>query len=242
MPAKRILAFSSSRVGKSGYLETVVPVVKKFLGYAQLNIAFVPFASLGSAEEYISMVSKAFAAPNLSFKLIDATNGLQTLNSCNAIMIGGGNTFKLLHDLYAFNLLEVIKSKVENGVPYIGWSAGSNITGQTISTTNDMPIIEPASFKALNFYPFQLNPHYINEVIDGHNGETRDQRLIEFCTLNPTVPIVGLPEGTFLQLENNVLVYKGISQGSFFINNGSSGTIKSGIEPSTNLSYLLLTQ
>jgi len=132
-------------------------------------------------------------------------DAVTAVNNAKAIVIGGGNTFHLLHQLYENDLLSAINEKVNLGIPYIGWSAGSNVAGTSICTTNDMPIIEPSSFTALNLVPFQLNPHYTDFNPPGHNGETREQRLAEFMVINPEMPIVGIVEGSALKLKNDKL-------------------------------------
>jgi len=132
-------------------------------------------------------------------------DAVTAVNNAKAIVIGGGNTFHLLHQLYENDLLSAINEKINLGIPYIGWSAGSNVAGTTICTTNDMPIIEPRSFTALNLVPFQLNPHYTDFNPPGHNGETREQRLAEFMVINPEMPIVGIVEGSALKLVDDKL-------------------------------------
>ncbi len=214
---KRILAFSSSREGNGTYLETAAPVIENFLGKEQLNIAFIPFASVDTNyENYTSKVKAALKITPYIIHTANTTNAASVIDKADAIMVGGGNTFKLLHDLYSLEILEIIKEKINTGTPFIGWSAGSNITGATICTSNDMPIINPGNFTALSFFPFQINPHYYNQPISGFNGETRDQRLAEFLQLNPSKKIIALPEGTALLLENNQLKIIGISNALLF--------------------------
>ena len=129
---------------------------------------------------------------------------------------------------------------MNSGLPYIGWSAGANITGLSISTTNDMPIIEPRSFKSFGFLPFQINPHYINVKPDGHNGETRDERLAEFLKVQPTIPIVGLPEGTALRLDQGQLQLLGqVPAVLFTIEQTTEKITKVQIELEASLSHLL---
>jgi dipeptidase E len=213
----KVLAISSSRVGGGGFLEKAVPLVVDFIGNKSLNIAFVPFASVQkNYEEYRAMVKQAFVSLPYSINTVFPFNGKSVIENSDVIMIGGGNTFKLLHDIYDQDLFETIVNKVKSGIPYIGWSAGANIAGRSISTTNDMPIIQPRSFTSFGFFPFQINPHYINQSIEGLHGETRDQRIEEFITMNPVIPVVGIPEGTALKLQDGVLRFIGDNEGVLF--------------------------
>lgn len=241
MPLIRILVFSSSRVGNSGYLEAAAPFIKDFLGKGTMSIAFIPFASVDqNYEAYLSKVKEGLAGINHMINIVQGDNAKSILSQSDVIMVGGGNTFKLLHDIYHHQLLDIIRDKVNAGTPYIGWSAGSNITGPTIGTTNDMPIIEPKSFNALGLFPFQINPHYISLKAEGHNGETRDQRLEEFININPGVPVVCLPEGTALHLEGHTLSFVGLTAGVLFQDGGRGGSlIRKEIKPGEEISFLL---
>jgi dipeptidase E len=236
---RRILALSSSRVGNSGYLEKALPLIKDFLGHHPLQIAFVPFAFVNKdTSSLVNSIRQAFSELPHTITEVTMDNGKEVMKDADVIMVSGGNTFKLLHDLYASGLLDVIRQKVNAGAPYIGWSAGSNITGATICTTNDMPIIGPQSFTALGFFPFQINPHYYNVVIEGFNGETRDDRLGEFLQLNPLANVVCLPEGTALLLEKGILKLTGDRAG-VIMNKEKTGIQKVEIQPGTDISTLL---
>jgi dipeptidase E len=237
---RRILALSSSTVGSSGYLEKAMPAIMDFLGKGSLRIAFIPFAFVDdNKSSLVNNVKQAFIRSSCQVDEVTVSNGAGIVQNADVIMVSGGNTFKLLHDLYETGLLNLIKEKVNAGIPYIGWSAGSNITGATICTTNDMPIIEPQSFKALAFFPFQINPHYYNVVTPGFNGETRDQRLEEYIKLNPGTPVIGLPEGTALLLEAGKLRLTGDTNGIRFGSQNGELT-KQPIEPGEDISQLLV--
>ena len=239
MSQNRILAFSSSRVDNGAYLETAVPIIKELLGDAMLQIAFIPFASVDNDfDTYTAKVKKGLETLPYTLTTVTPNNAAETIAKANAIIVGGGNTFKLLHDIYYLKLLDNIRDSINRGVPYIGWSAGSNILGPTIGTTNDMPVIEPKSFNALGLLPFQINPHYNNFKPLGHNGETRDERLEEFIKLNPGVPIVGLPEGTGLRLLNGKLQVIGVLPAVLFTGD-ETGMIKKQINVNEDLTFLL---
>jgi dipeptidase E len=240
MPSKKILALSSSRSGDSGYLETALPIIREFLGENKLKIAFIPFAFVDSYEDYFSRVKEALKSLGHQINVVLPEIAKKVIEESDCLMVGGGNTFKLLHDLYQLNLIDVIRNKIDNGTPYIGWSAGANILGPTISTTNDMPVIEPKSFNALGLFPFQINPHYFNQKQEGFNGETRDQRIEEFLKMNTGIPVIGLPEGTFLILKNEVVRFEGkIAAALFQSEKNVDGNFKNEVLPGAALSFLL---
>ena len=190
-----LLLLSNSRNPDSGYLEHALPWFSDFLSGAK-TLAFVPYAAITFGyDEYEEAVSDALG-DLVEVRSVHRGNPSEVVEECDAVAVGGGNTFHLLHQLYHFGLIERIRAAVSAGKPYCGWSAGSNIASPTIRTTNDMPIIEPPSFDALDFVPFQINPHYLDAHPDKHMGETREQRLLEFATVNPDVPVIGLREGS----------------------------------------------
>ena len=237
---KNILALSSSRVGDGGYLKEASLLISRFLEASPLQIAFVPFASVDDDyHQYGALVSEALRTLGHTINVVGAVDAAATLQQADVIMIGGGNTFKLLHNLYSYDLMRVIKDKVHSGTPYIGWSAGANLTGLTIGTTNDMPIIQPESFDALQFFPFQINPHYINLKYPGFHGETRDQRIEEYLQLNKNATVIGLPEGTALQLQQAKLQFLGGVAGTLFQMTKREGILKKEIQSGDDLTFLL---
>jgi len=229
----QVLMLSSSRVGTEDYLQHALPMLNNFLPEIT-ELLFIPFAGVSvSWDDYTTKVQEAL--PDYQIKGIHQfSNASQALETAQAIVVGGGNTFNLLNELYQQNLLETVKKHVSQGTPYVGWSAGSNICGNSIRTTNDMPIIQPPSFDALNLVPFQLNPHYTDYQPPGHNGETRAQRIEEFCILNPMMPVIGIREGSALLLQGDSLVLKGELDGVAF-----EGISQSVIKPDQNLSMYL---
>ncbi len=228
-----VLMLSSSRMGSEDYLEHAHPMIMTHLGHCR-DILFIPYAGVTLGwDDYVSKVQQALPELNVT-GIHTVTDPVEAVKSANAIVVGGGNTFNLLHQLYENNLIDVIQEVVANGTPYIGWSAGSNICGMSIRTTNDMPIIEPKSFNALGFVPCQLNPHYTDYQPPNHNGETRDDRLFEFTALNPDTPVLAIREGTALLLSQKRLTLKGNLPGFYF-----SGAEKHAIEPEQDLTEFL---
>lgn len=229
----KILMLSSSRRGNEPYLQHTKAMISTHLG--QINeLLFIPFA--GVTIEWNAYTDKVQAAlPEFNIIGIQQMpDAKAALKQAKAILVGGGNTFNLLNQLYQQDLLTIIQQKVRENTPYIGWSAGSNICGNSIRTTNDMPIIEPPSFAALDLLPLQINPHYSDYMPPGHNGETRAQRIQEFCVLNPKMPVIGIREGSALLRENNRLQLSGELDGILFQGQKTT-TIASG----QDLSFLL---
>lgn len=204
MPKRLLLLSNSTNIGEA-YLFHARQDIQNFLGVSVKRIVFIPFASVISTyDQYTQRVEQVFQDIGYAVDAVHlSANPHELINNAEALIVGGGNTFHLLHWLHKTQLMEIIRHKVNDGTPYIGWSAGSNVACPTIKTTNDMPIIEPSSFQGLNLVPFQINPHYTNAVLPNHNGETREQRLKEFLALNPDIYVVGLPEGTMLRIEDS---------------------------------------
>ncbi|GGP66927.1 dipeptidase PepE [Shewanella saliphila] len=204
------LMLSASRVGDSDYLTHTVDLIRPLTQPGQQWL-FIPYAGVSvSYDEYLTKVQTALAPLPITISSIHQfADPKQAIQDAAGILVGGGNTFQLLNELYRYDLVHLIREKVKNGMPYVGWSAGSNITGTSIRTTNDMPIVEPVSFTALSILPFQLNPHYTNYQMPGHNGETRAQRLLEFTIVDPLTPVIGIQEGSALWRQGNKLTLIG---------------------------------
>ncbi len=211
------LMLSASKEGDTPYLAHTLPFIQPMTKDAR-HWVFIPYAGVTvSYDEYLQKVQTGLASLDIEIRGIhEFDDPVAAINQAEGVMVGGGNTFHLLHELYRLNLIETIKTRVQQGMAYIGWSAGSNITGLSIRTTNDMPIIEPASFNALGILPFQLNPHYTNFVLPGHNGETRAQRLKEFTCVDPQTPIIGIQEGSALWRRGDTLSLVGEKEAFLF--------------------------
>jgi dipeptidase E len=196
-----LLLLSNSRNPGSGYLEHAREWVSKSF-HGVKRVAFVPYAAVRfSYEDYEKSVADAFSTLDMEVVSVHkSADPADVVGSCDAVAVGGGNTFRLLERMYATGLMDAIRSGVKKGMPYAGWSAGSNVACPGLWTTNDMPIIEPPSMKALGLVPFQINPHYLDAHPDGHMGETREQRLLEFVRINREMPVVGLREGSALSV------------------------------------------
>ena len=207
MSQKRLLLLSNSKNYDENYLEYPQDTIKSFLSHAVKEVLFIPYAGVGfSYDEYTEKVATPFNSMGYGLKGIHAdTDPKSAVEDAEAIAVGGGNTFELLNQLYKNDLIHAIQERVSDGMPFMGWSAGSNVAGPSIKTTNDMPIVEPESFNALNLVPFQINPHYTEAVLPKHGGETRKDRLNEFVALNPDVYVVGIPEGNLIEVIGNKL-------------------------------------
>lgn len=205
-----ILASTSTLHGEN-YLEYLKPHLTEL--YKKIDeILFIPYARPGgiSHEEYTALASEAFSDEGIKVRGIhEFDDSVQALKNAKGIFTGGGNTFLLVSELYRNKIMNVIKEVVLNGTPYLGTSAGTNIGGLSMQTTNDMPIVYPPSFKTLALIPFNINPHYLDpDPSTRHKGETRETRIKEFHGLN-SQPVIGLREGSWLELKDNKVTLKG---------------------------------
>lgn len=208
---KKIIIASTSTVFGGTYLDYLLPVLAAHFKNVS-NLVFIPFARPGgiSHDEYTEKVKPFFKQLNIEVKGIhEFENPIEAIQNAEAIFTGGGNTFVLVSMLYKLNVLDAIQNAVENGTPYLGTSAGSNICGLTIGTTNDMPIAYPPSFRTLGLVSFNLNPHYLDPIEGSHHmGETRETRINEFHHYN-SQPVVGLREGSWLEVLDKTITLKG---------------------------------
>jgi len=213
--ALQILLVSTSTVYGRGYLDHVEDEIKNLLGPARL-VLFFPYA-LCDRDGYAAKATERFAAMGYVMKSAHAAdNPQEAIAKADAIFIGGGNTFRLLKSLQDLDLIEPIRERIRNGAPYIGSSAGSNVAGPTIKTTNDMPIVQPRSFDALGLVPFQMNPHFQDpDPASTHMGETREQRILQFLEENET-PVLGLREGAWVRIENQSVSLRGSNGARIF--------------------------
>lgn len=208
---KNILIASTSTVHNKKYLEYILPDLSIFFKGVQ-EILFIPYAQPSgiSFDDYTTKAREGFQKIGIKVKGIhEFTNPIDAINNAKGIFVGGGNTFLLVKQLYEFKLISALKNVVENGTPYFGTSAGSNIAGLTMQNTNDMPIVYPPSFTTLGFINFNVNCHYLDpDPSSTHMGETRETRIHEYHKINAT-PVLGLREGSWLVGKGNSLVLKG---------------------------------
>src|SRR6266498_2383395 len=212
---KRVLLISNSTLYGSGYLDHAEVEIRDFLGQIG-KVLFIPFA-LYDREAYASMAGERFQRMGYGLESIHTSaNAQRTVSDAEAIFIGGGNTFRFLKALYDSNVLQLIRRRVSEGMPYIGSSAGSNVAGPTIKTTKDMPIVQPPSFDALGLVPFQISPHFLDpDPNSTHMGETQEERINQFLEENET-PVVGLREGAMLRVEGGSGILRGVSGARIF--------------------------
>ena len=233
---KNIIIASTSTLHGGDYLEYLLPELNVHFEHCK-TILFIPFARPGgiSHDEYTAKVAMAFAKINKEVKGIHEYEDFsKAIKNAEGIFTGGGNTFLLVNQLYENNIMKVLADAVKNGIPYLGTSAGSNICGLTMQTTNDMPIIYPPSFETLGLIPFNLNPHYLDsDTQTKHMGETRETRINEFHSFN-NIPVLGLREGSWIEVKGDTITLKGNLMARLFRQKQNPVEIES----KTDLSFL----
>jgi dipeptidase E len=214
----RLLLLSNAKREGMGYLEHARGYFESFFGDVVREVLFVPYAGVTkSHDQYVEQVRPVFESLGVGVRGIHAERDPRAaVRDAQAIVVGGGSTWRLLRELRLAELLPVIRNRVVAGMPYAGWSAGSNIACPTIMTTNDMPICDPGGFDALALIPFQINPHYLHGNPPGFKGETREERINEFGVLHPRAWVAGLREGTGFLVEDGAITLLGDAQCRIF--------------------------
>ncbi len=232
-----ILLLSTSTVHGTRFLEYAEPDIQAFFA-GRATILFVPFARPGgnSHEAYTELARARFGDMGIGLAgLHEFADPVAAVNASEGVFVGGGNTFVLLRALYEAGVLEPLRRRALSGMPYMGSSAGSNLAGLTIGTTNDMPIVEPPSFESLGLVPFNINPHYLDpDPGSTHMGETRETRIGEFHQFNAQ-PVLGLREGAMLRVTGNRAAVAGRNGGRLF----RKGADPEEIEKDRDVSFLL---
>ena len=233
---KSIIIASTSTLHAGSYLEYILPTLQEHFKNCK-TLLFIPYARPGgiSHTEYTQKVSEAFAKINIAVKGIHEFGKPENaIKNAEGIFTGGGNTFLLVAQLYKNNIMQLLAETVKNGTPYLGTSAGSNICGLSMQTTNDMPIVYPPSFQTLGLIPFNLNPHYLDPIEQStHMGETRETRIKEFHAFN-NIPVLGLREGSWLEVKGEKITLKGDLKARLFQQNKTAEEL----EPESDLSNL----
>ena len=233
---RNLIIASTSTLHGGDYLDYLLPTLQTHFIKCE-TILFIPYAQPGgiSHDDYTERVAFAFAKINKKVVGIHTfENPTEAIQNAQGIFTGGGNTFLLVTQLYQNNVMESLSNVIKNGTPYLGTSAGSNITGISMKTTNDMPIIYPPSFKTLGAIPFNLNPHYLDADLQSkHMGETRETRIKEFHAFN-TTPVLGLREGSWLDVKGDKIILKGELTARLFRQNQQPEELYS----ETDLSFL----
>ncbi|MBE0663598.1 MAG: dipeptidase PepE [Bacteroidales bacterium] len=210
---KKLLLISNSTNAGEEYLGWPRQHIIDFMANTDVNrILFIPWAGVNLSAEsltasydiYEERVNNVFKLLGLEiYSIHKEKDPIHAVKEARAIAIGGGNTFHLVYMMHQSGIMESLRQRVEDGLPFMGWSAGANVACPTLRTTNDMPIIQPKSFDCLNLVPFQINPHYLDANPQGHGGETREQRINEFMAINRQIIVAGLREATALWVEDD---------------------------------------
>lgn len=212
---KKLLLISNSTMAGEAYLGWPQQYIRDFLESNEIKkVCFVPYAGVNLSDEnlnasydiYTERVADVFGKLGFSIESVHTANDpVEMVSHAEAVAVGGGNTFHLVGKMQETGVMQAIKAKADAGMPYMGWSAGSNVACPTLMTTNDMPIYQPQSFNCMGLIPFQINPHYLDANPEGHGGETRQQRIEEFLAVNRHMKVLGLREASLLFVEGNLM-------------------------------------
>ncbi len=208
MELRNLLLISNSTNAGEKYLDWCKEMIANFCRDNNIKrVLFIPYAGFAQGydnyENKVAQVYKTFGVE--VYSIHHSNEPIKEVMQAECVAVGGGNTFYLVKQMQEQGIMKAIRERALNGMPYMGWSAGSNVAGLSLKTTNDMPIVEPESFETMGLVPFQINPHYTDFVDPKHGGETRDDRINEFIAANPTTYVAAIREATALHLNKGKL-------------------------------------
>lgn len=208
MELRNLLLISNSTNAGEKYLDWCKEMIANFCRDNNIKrVLFIPYAGFAQGydnyENKVAQVYKTFGVE--VYSIHHSNEPIKEVMQAECVAVGGGNTFYLVKQMQEQGIMKAIRERALNGMPYMGWSAGSNVAGLSLKTTNDMPIVEPESFETMGLVPFQINPHYTDFVDPKHGGETRDDRINEFIAANPAIYVAAIREATALHLNKGKL-------------------------------------
>lgn len=231
---RNMIVASTSTIHGTGYLEYLLDDLLAVFKQEHISqLLFIPYARPEgiSHDDYTQKVHHVLSSHDIKVTGIHTIEDkAAAISNTQAIFTGGGNTFQLVKMLHEKELMQPLRSAIFKGTFYLGTSAGSNICGLNMRTTNDMPVVQPSSFKTTGALGYNVNPHYLDPIVGStHMGETREQRIKEFHFYNH-IPVIGLREGSYIRVKGKQEILHGKDTARVFLKDHQPVEVSSGYD------------